>query len=411
MERSELQNNFQHLDKRDREVLISLAPPKLLDKKDAQLKLDFLKENFDYLDFFEKFKNDPKDYLAISKIPEKDYSSKKRSLPLFSRAAIDTKRYLGDYFNEFGLNPQIEIILWFLGWPFTDFLALFDPNISDTTNKDLINALPIIFSSSGISRGTLPGYPSHYAYDSSDLLPEANVVSRLLKPYEHILVVDMRKRKSQLVEEFKQYIENEYKIKSETAYPLFKSGKTYLLWEPVNERIREEAKIQLQIWKLRKEKYGYAEIGKKLSMDTDAARKAFYKAFERSQRKLFNIQVYQEKFKSIDIDTPTEACKVCPDIATCHSVDLCPNILRFLDQDETYSKEKWLDHDYKDEKHKSDKVQAAIINGEKVSLDELEKDDGGMFCPHCQQEDGLYHWIIKECDRCHYINPDYRKEY
>jgi len=391
MKKIELADTFKHLDRRDRDFLLSSAPSKLLNVQDAKLRLEFLKENFDFIDFFSKLQSNPKDYLTINETIKKVYPSTRKTTPLFSRGSGNTKKYLGDYFNMFGLNPQIEKILWFLGCPFPDFLALFDPQktFEDVTNEDIKNALPIILTPCGIRRGTIPGYPISFVYGSEDLIPDTNVDSQQLAPYEHLLIVDMRKRKSQLIDEFKQYIENEYNIKSTSGAKnrlIYKSDKTYESWEPTTERLRKEAEVQLQVWRMRKERWGYAEIGKKLSMNTDAARKAFYKAFERSQGRPFDVQSSHELLKDIEVSPPANNCTNCPDKATC--VDLCPTVLGFMEQDEISSRQKILavgkdenynnkvDYLYNKNTEESDNlIKIKDFDGEIISMEENPSED------------------------------------
>ncbi|MGZ3594639.1 MAG: hypothetical protein ACXVAD_03585 [Syntrophales bacterium] len=205
------------------------------------------------------------------------------------------------------MNPDTELILYKIGWPLDDFIRLFDPSESadNVTNQELIEALPRFFSAQGL-RSEAPGYPVRITYDT-----KARETFQILQPYEHVLVVDLRKRDTQLTEEFERYIkqQREYqkkikqKRKMQSAY---KNDHTYLSWEPTTKRERNETEAQLKIWDMRKgkSKKTFAQIAKQLNILEDTTKKRFYAAWEKTQGRPYDACEYLERIKNDPIKCP-----------------------------------------------------------------------------------------------------------
>jgi hypothetical protein len=305
--------DFPHLGKDNQKILFSLASPDLIDLATAKLKLALIKENFEYQEFFGQFRKDPKLFLSISPVPESDNPSVRKPTPLFTRAETDKElKDLGYYFERFGLNPEVEKILWFLMWPFSEFLILIDPDkeLEEVKNQDLVNALTLFFSPRGI-RKPLAGYEQCYFYDRSKIDFHATRHWQKLQPYEHIFIVDLRKGKGQLKREFEKLINRERSLHKNyiKEKPFYTFEKTYHEWRPEG-RERKEAWQHLEAWKLRGRGLNFKDISLKMKISEELAKKSFYRAFELTQFKEYDRSIWKtlvgEKLKKIATDPKTK---------------------------------------------------------------------------------------------------------
>jgi len=321
--------DFSHLGKRGR-ILSNLIPSKIIDLETAKLKLALLKENFDYQRFYERFRKDPDAYISVSPNPNKpdEHSDRPaRAAPLFTRAQV-TDKQLRYHATLYGMNPMIEIILWAIGWPFDEFMALLDPekDVSEIGNEDLLLVLPLFFSSKGIRR-CLPGYNKQFYYgaDFMEARHRSDVWTKL-EPYEHVLIVDLRKHKAVLQEEFGEFVKQEqsYHKKISGRVSPYVSDNTYSMWEP-DGRERKEAQDQLEVWKLRKQFYSFPSISMELGISEDLAKKRFYRAYELTQGEPYDRERFKRKLDSLP---PVKACDRCPDRDGC--TELCPPMMAML---------------------------------------------------------------------------------
>jgi hypothetical protein len=157
-----------------------------------------------------------------------------------------------------------------------------------------------------------------------------------LKSSERLLKVDLSRKKSELLTEFKAFLDQVYENQKSDDIP--ENWKTnYKQWTP--DTSRESAKVcdQLKVWKMRKEKIPFSEIAKGLKITQDAAKKAFYKAYERTQGREYDREKYRKYGQKMNPWDMTKTCQTCPDRQTCS--ELCPEIMRVVDQDYTGRKE------------------------------------------------------------------------
>lgn len=274
--RKDFASRFSHLDEKKRGMLFNIISPNVPDDETAKLKLALLKENFDYQRFYDSFRKDPYSYLAIYPRPGQTASNRPpKSMPRFIRSTVgnDFQHYCG----AFGLNPRSEIILWLIGWPLDDFVKLFDPNCEDPQiqSNDLVNALPFFFDAAGV-RSLLPGYDHQLTYQKT-----GTGNSPPLQPYEHILLIDMRKRDTRLKAEFQKYLASQRRIHAGGSQEGFtyKSDETYREWTPENDREKRAAWKQLEVWKMRKRRVPFKQISSQLRISEDHAKKSFYRIF------------------------------------------------------------------------------------------------------------------------------------
>lgn len=158
--------------------------------------------------------------------------------------------------------------------PLEDLLDLLDPqkDIKEATPK-AIELLPQLFYQSGVRRLIRAEKLIEYGREKQNDWTQ-------LEPYERLLLVDLRKRKDQLLVEFENLIRAELLNKKYTIDQLQPDPDGYGLWEAENRRKRKEAKKQLKVWKLRKQQIPFSQIAGQLKISEDLAKKQFYRAFE-----------------------------------------------------------------------------------------------------------------------------------
>jgi hypothetical protein len=192
--------------------------------------------------------------------------------------------------------------------------------ILDPATKELPADLPFYFYDD------LPGV-SHKPTKTP--MEGGNIDTTYLKPSERLLRVDLSKRKTVLMAEFEAFLDRvgNYR-KAETLPDQWRDN--YKTWEPDRSRERAEAWHQLKVWRMRKERIPFIEIARGLKITEDAAKKAFYKAYERTQGRAYEPDRYRQDGQKLNTWDMTKTCQTCPDRRTCS--ELCPEILRFADQ-------------------------------------------------------------------------------
>ena len=262
----------------------------------ARLRLAMLKENFEYRTFYEKF---------IKSIDDSNFS-----FPAY-------------YFEKFGL-PGVRFTV---GAPYyNDVLELLDPYKEvKLDSKREGNILSTVFYYPAVMRlQTMPELPFEGIAERS-LQSVKNV-----KPYERFYSVDLRKKKKQLLREFEEFLNNAYRYRD------YFSIET---WEPDNSRFRAEAWTHLKVWKLRRKQLSFFKIAEQLKLTEDNARKSFYRAYELTQGHKYDPKMLKKQIWLVRKKELQKTCDNCPDRDTC--TVLCPEILRFIDQDTlNHSKEK-----------------------------------------------------------------------
>jgi hypothetical protein len=133
-------------------------------------------------------------------------------------------------------------------------------------------------------------------------------VWKKLEPYEHVLIVDLRKHKTALQEEFGEFVKQEHsyhKKMSGRASP-YMNDNTYSMWE-LDGRERKEAQDQLEVWKLRKQRMNFGNISAKLDISEDLARKRFYRAFELITGKKYEKTIWQDLIRQALVERATSS--------------------------------------------------------------------------------------------------------
>lgn len=257
----------------------------------ARLKLALLKENFEYRTFFEKF---------IQSIDDTNFS-----FPAY-------------YFEKFGL-PGVRFTV---GAPcYNDVIELLDPYKEvklDSKRED--NILSKIFYFPSVMQVE---FNTPYIKGIASRTFES-IERKKTKPHERIFIADLRKKKKQLLREFSEFIDAAYNQAD---------------LKPDISRFRKEAWTHLEVWKLRKKRLSFSKIAGQLKLTEDNARKSFYRAYELTQGRKYDPEMLRRQVWLVRKKELQKTCDNCPNRDTC--TVLCPEILRFIDQDTlNHSKEK-----------------------------------------------------------------------
>ena len=261
------------------------------DLDSARLKLALLKENFEYRTFFEKF---------IKIVDDKSFS-----FPAY-------------YFEKFGL-PGVRFTV---GAPcYNDVIELLDPYKEvklDSKKED--NILSKIFYFPSVMQVE---FNTSYIKGIASRTFES-IERKKTKPHERIFIADLRKKKKQLLREFSEFIDTAYNQSD---------------LKPDNSRFRAEAWTHLKVWKLRRKRLSFSNIAEQVKLTEDNARKSFYRAYELTQGRKYDPEMLRRQVWLVRKKELQKTCDNCPNRDTC--TVLCPEILRFIDQDTlNHSKEK-----------------------------------------------------------------------
>lgn len=270
----------------------------------SKLKLALLKENFEYRDFFIEFlKSDKKHREDNDGIwPVKD-------------------------FKRFGLVG----LRFFMGdstWKYDEMIDLINPqkDVRTLSDKSIANILPQLFYDHAIEQIEI-GKLSHIEGGYHRSIGIVNQEG--LKPWERLYKVDLRKKKTQIIKEFKGYLDRTYLINPEI-----------LTWFPNNKRERKETWVHLKVWQLRRERKTFLEISKALKITQEVAKKSFYRAYELTQRRKYYPEAFRKEIWYVKKTGIKQTCDTCPLRDGCK--ELCPDVLRYVNQDETPLREKIL---------------------------------------------------------------------
>lgn len=336
----------------------------------ASLRLALLKENFRYREFIEKNRGGIWDiYHEWRKAEKERYRGNERRLMPHRLAGLL-------------VGPEMKLLTWFCNKLHDDFgivrslviwttddaqyeltadesLDLLDPAkaLESIPEKKRETALRAMFFTWGIMQiqeddeyqkgppewasmtiGWLNGRDKPLAKEIGGYLKEPILepLSRL-RPHERVLLVDLRKKKAQLLEEFEAFLDvvefsRKYSSKPEWI-------ESYSMWKPDTTRTREEAWRHLEVWKLRRQRKSYAKIALAMRMKTDAVKKSFYRAFELIEGRSYQPESFRQSYWEIKREELRRICATCPDHPNkgggCK--ELCPDVLPFVTQDKKSS--------------------------------------------------------------------------
>jgi len=292
------------------------------------LRLACLKENFEYIDFWEK-KGGEKVERAFKEIQNfYDAGGTTATICEDCGQQIETVTYFDCGLNKFGVRRST------LPADDVKIMKILDPFLKDMPErKDIPKRLPFNFvnplsvfgveTANGVSHVESGGVTLEYALR--------------MKPSERLLKADLSRKRAELIDDFKRFIDAVDYFRNDTEINGGINSENYSKWEPDQTRFRKEAWQQIEVWKLRKEKKTFAEIARRLDISEDAAKQRFYKAYERTQEKKYDQEKYNKIAYIVRKDEMKNICETCPHRQTC--CELCPDALRFIDQDHIKMKE------------------------------------------------------------------------
>jgi len=271
-----------------------------MDIENARLRLALLKENFEYRAFFTEFKR------WIAKNPD------------------------SEVWPGLGFQRIFHLALYPGSPLYKDILKAVDPFEEHPPNID--HYLPNLFHDPGVTRID-PGSSSIVEGSHRTLW---HFLEGGPKPWERLYAVDLRKPKTQIEREFKAYVDLAFTNKADPDHhPIYDE------WEANEARRRKETWRHLKVWKLRKKRQSFSNIANQLDISVDVAKKSFARAFELTQGKKYDPELYRREAWAVKMNELARTCDVCPDRSTC--VELCPDMLAFVDQDHAAQKQKLLD--------------------------------------------------------------------
>ena len=295
----------------------------------AELRLALLKENFQFKGFYEKLKADPYSICPELRKPEESYEEYSSRTHLMQ---VKGKPFFGGYAEVFGVNDKFFLVVQEVAIiPTEEFLILLDPNkeINTVSSSELVQMLPLLFFSSGLSTPF-----------------QSTAVKSELQPYEKLITIDLRKRKTQLIEELTDFIDEQLNIHNAGVRLNLDSA---IIWKPPeNNRERKEAWGQLEVWKLRKQRKNFRWISRELRISEDLAKKRFYRAYELVQRESYDPDRYRKEGWKVRKSDLLRICDNCKDQRCLEQMETggewtpCPEVLNYINQDYVPRKEKLL---------------------------------------------------------------------
>lgn len=257
-------------------------------REELRLKFECLKRNFGYRDDFPKLKK-------FMDLPVGGYG-------VFEDGEILTPHDFALLygFNDPPFSQNIEHIFPFL-----------DP-VSETPDIDLLADIlrpePVLPWTNKVN------HPKRYGWRKD------------LEPYERLFMVDLRAKKKDILADFEKRLSEIYEADQ---------------WQEDSSRYRKEAWTALKVWDMRREKISFPKISLKLKISADTAKHSFYRAFELTQNKQYDVEALRRDLWLIKKEELKKTCDTCDLRDTCDT--LCPDVLAHTNQDKVSRKEKLFD--------------------------------------------------------------------
>jgi hypothetical protein len=262
-------------------------------RESAKLKLALLKENFNFERFYEELENDPYSVCPeLRRTDEGEESFRDRICDIEAENGL----LFGGHGETFGVNERFLLEAQLVGVSVSELLTLLNPmkDPIDVSSRKVLQMLPILFLQRGVQE----------LYRVEKLARWGEQTDKgwsKLGPHERLLLIDLRKRKQQLIEEFQNFINKEVSLQKAARATRDKwQGMpfSYLLWEPYNSRQRKETWKQLEVWKLRKQDKTFKDVARELNITEDTARKSFYAGWFKTQGYAYDRERFREIIQS-----------------------------------------------------------------------------------------------------------------
>ena len=209
-------------------------------------------------------------------------------------------------------------------------LKILDPYKPEILDPDRL--FLIILTPPAVTQIWVDGKPCEFIHISS-----TDDIS--LMPSERLLKIDLSKSLRALRADFEHFLKKVEQSRNDHDYYGWKSN--YNDWNQDNSRYRVEVEQALNVWRLRCKKKTYREIARTLEIKEPAAKKAFRRAFELIEKTPYDPYVFRRETSKVKLSSLQDVCGACLNRNTCR--ELCPEALRFVNQDEVKQRELLID--------------------------------------------------------------------
>ncbi len=291
-------------------------------REDWRLRLAPIKESAGYREFWAEYA--PKARQAYEETEELNRELQSATSDAEISAAFELHKEAVSTLTDF--NSRLHA--FGLQGPYCAALTALDPRTDDIPEK-----LPLLFCEHPATMQVeTPGAPLEgRAGTPLKRVPEA------LKPSERILKIDLSRKRGELVEEFKRYLDTvEYYRTSEDVPEAWR--KNYEQWEPDRSRFRAEAWQALKVYRLRRNRKSYLEISRTLEIKVPAAKKAFRRAYELIENRPYDKAYFRREVQLVRLPELQKTCDTCPAREACE--ELCPDVLAYCQQDKIARRER-----------------------------------------------------------------------
>jgi len=275
----------------------------------ATLKLSLLKEHFDFQEFYKKLDNDPYSICPeLRKPEEKNDQDYQFRIDLLDATGV---QFFGGYakkLSHLGVYDKFFPMVQKNGEISTyDILSLLNPqkDISDVSCPELSRMLPFLFYSSGVELYELGSHSGPFYDQYGNRFSKKNITINLYS-WEKLIKIDLRIKKSRLIEELKRQIDKFYKLqeaaigvesclRKEDADHAIESA---YQWKPDKSRDRiKESWKQLEVWKLRNQGISFPEIASRLGLADknhigDRTKQMYYAIYEKITGAKYNKDIW-----------------------------------------------------------------------------------------------------------------------
>jgi len=298
--------------------------------EEDRLRLAILKERADYRAFWDKHNGD-----KMATVYQEYLNSKRKDNALHAKIlgfSAGLQRFgikspslaVDSFFDVMGYADRIDICL-----------AALNPYSEDIPQQ----ISKLVHRTSSIRQMTSDCVPGCCEpLDVEDLFS--------LKPFERLLRVDISRKRSELIEDFCSFLDEQeqvrdafstledFSVEKISSDAVKRIVSHFTQWEPDKSRYRDECWRHLEVWKLRRQKKSYLEISRKLKIRVDAARKSMARAYELIEDRKYDQVLFKNVYLNISTAELKKTCKSCPERANCEKTgDLCPDMLSYVDQD------------------------------------------------------------------------------
>ena len=262
-------------------------------KSEITLRLECLKRNFEY---------------------RKDYPKLKSFMDLSSGVHDGTEDIITphDFAMKYSFNDP----------PFSQTIGAVFPFLDPYSERpekddilfDILKPQPVI----PWNRKETPSHPKRYGWRQE------------LEPHERLFMVDLRAKRKDIIADFEKRLTEIYQAEQ---------------WQEDRTRYVKEAFGALAVWDMRRQKRRFRLISLELKISENTAKKRFYRAFEITQNRRYDANLYRREAWTVERKEVSLPCEKCDQKETCSG--FCPEALEiampYLEQDQITQKEKLLD--------------------------------------------------------------------